>query len=142
MQNEAIFIPMCVYTLLLFGLWGLVGWVRITGAQRGEISGQYLRVGIGEPPPERIVMVHHHFSNQFEVPVLFYVACMALFLTDAVGSLALWLAWFFVAMRVAHTAIVVTTNRPQVRVIPFVLGSLTVWALWVAVFVRVVGGAG
>jgi hypothetical protein len=45
---------------------------------RGDIPPQYLRVGEGPSPPAKIVDVHHHFSNQFEVPMLFYLGASPL----------------------------------------------------------------
>ena len=137
MEDEAIFAPLCVFTLLVLIVWARLGFVRISGVFRGVIAPKYLRVGTGTEPPEAIVTVHHHYSNLFEVPVLFYLGCIGLFVTGSVDSVALWLAWSFVVLRAAHTAIVLTTNRPQVRVVPFVLSALAVWGLWLLLFYRV-----
>src|SRR5262245_28998319 len=109
-MTSAIVAPMCAYTLLLFGIWALLGYVRVSGSVRGKISDEYLRVGQGPLPPAKIVDVHHHFSNQFEVPVLFYLGCLTALVTQSVDGAMVTLAWSFVALRVIHTALVLVKN--------------------------------
>ena len=53
--TSAIVSPMCAYTLFLFAIWALLGYVRISGGLRGTIPAQYLRVGEGPLPPAKIV---------------------------------------------------------------------------------------
>ena len=141
MSDSAIFAPMCAFTLLIVAVWGRLGYVRISAGRCGVIPPEYMRVGTGPAPPEKIVSVHHHFANLFEVPVLFYLGCLSLFVAHAVDSIALLLAWFFVASRVVHTAIVLTSNRPRVRVVPYVLSCFAVWGLWLLVLRRLVWAA-
>ena len=129
---------MCAYTLLLFGLWALVGYVRVSGSRRGTISPEYLRVGTGTLPPAKIIDVHHHFSNQFEVPMLFYLGCIAALATQSVDRATVMLAWSFVGLRVLHTAIILVRNDPRIRVGPYVLSTLAVWAIWANLFRHVV----
>ncbi len=136
MRHEAIFAPMVVFTFLVFLLWLRLGFVRISAGRRGVISPEYMRLGLGPAPPDAIVGIHHHFSNLFEVPVLFYIACISLFVLRAVDSVAISLAWLFVLTRLIHTLIVLRTNRPRQRVGPFVLSCFAVWGLWLLVFLR------
>ena len=142
MSRESIFVPLIAFTLLVFLLWTRLGFVRISGARRGVISREYLRVGSGPEPPEYVVAIHRHFSNLFEVPVLFYAVCIALFVTRAVDGLAISLAWFFVLARLVHSALVLTTNLPKQRVIPFVLSCCAVWGLWLLLGLRVLRTTG
>ena len=137
MSQEAIFAPMIAFTLLVFLVWMRLGFVRISGGLRGIIAQEYIRLGTGPEPPEHVVAVHHHFSNLFEVPLLFYAVCIALFVTRTVDGVAISLAWFFVLARLVHTALVVTTNLPKQRVIPYVLSCFAVWGLWLLLGLRV-----
>ncbi len=141
MTAATIVAPMCAYTLLLFGIWALLGYVRISGALRGAISDEYLRVGVGPRPADKIVDVHHHFSNQFEVPVLFYLGCIAVVVTDSIDGASVTLAWSFVGLRAVHTAIVLVKNNPKIRVGPYVLSTLAVWAIWANLFRQLVWSA-
>jgi len=132
---------MCAYTLLLFAIWMLLGYVRISGSLRGKIPDEYLRVGTGPQPTDTIVDIHHHFSNQFEVPVLFYLGCIAALVTESVDLACVTLAWSFVVLRFVHTAVVLVRNDPRIRVGPYVLSSLAVWAIWANLFRQVVWSA-
>ncbi len=129
---------MCAYTLLLFAIWALLGYVRISRGLRGAIPAEYIRVGKGPRPADKIVDIHHHFSNQFEVPLLFYLGCIAALATEAVDRTTVTLAWSFVGLRVVHTAIVLVRNDPRLRVGPYVLSTVAAWAIWVNLFRQVV----
>ncbi len=132
---------MCAYTLLLFAIWALLGYVRVSGGLRGTISAEYIRVGEGARPADKIVDIHHHFSNQFEVPVLFYLGCIAALVTESVDPATVTLAWSFVVLRLVHTAMVLVKNNPRVRVGPYVLSTLAVWAIWANLFRQVIWSA-
>jgi len=129
-MTSAIVAPMCGYTAWLFVLWWVLGAVRGWAWLRGALPSEYFRVGEGPRPSDRIVDVHHHFSNQFEIPVLFYLGCLTAIVTDSVDSTAVTLAWWFVGLRVLHTVIVLIRNDPRLRVWPYVLSTLAVWGLW------------
>src|SRR5262245_31196850 len=134
MMTSAIVSPMCAYTLVLFVLWSLLGYVRVAGNLRGEIPEEYLRVGAGPLPAARIVDVHHHFSNQFEIPMLFYLACITAVAAQSVDRGIVTLAWAFVGLRVIHTVVILVRNDPRLRVAPYVLSSLAVWTMWFDIF--------
>lgn len=72
-----------------------------------------------------------NYRNLFELPVLFYAICLALFATDFVTPAQLALAWVFVLLRVAHSLIQVTYNRVMHRFTVFVLGMACVFVMWV-----------
>ena len=129
---------MCAYILLLFAIWGLLGYVRVSGGLRGAIPAEYIRVGEGPRPADRIVDIHHHFTNQFEVPILFYLGCITALVAESVDGLSITLAWSFVGLRVVHTAIVLIRNDPRIRVGPYVLSTLAVWGIWANLFRHVV----
>ena len=55
-----------------------------------------------------------NLSNQFEWPLLFYVACMILLQAGA-SSLSLGLAWIFVVGRMCHSLVqILWTDQPFV----------------------------
>jgi hypothetical protein len=49
--------------------------------------------------------------NLLEVPVLFYVACLTLHATNQVDPTALYLAWGYVALRIAHSLVHLSYNK-------------------------------
>ena len=74
-----------------------------------------------------------NFRNLFELPVLLFAICPALYVTGHVTSLQLGLAWAFVLSRCAHSLIHVTYNRVMHRFQAYLLGMVCVFAMW-AVF--------
>ena len=140
-MTPAIVAPMCAYTAWVFVLWWVLGGVRGWAWLRDTMPAEYFRVGQGKRPPDKVVDVHHHFSNQFEIPVLFYLGCLAAIATESVDGASVTLAWSFVGLRVVHTAIVLIRNDPRIRVAPYVLSTLSVWGIWANLFHNVVWAA-
>lgn len=140
-MTAALLAPMCAYVVLLFAVWSLLGYVRIVGGLRGEIPAEYIRVGQGPRPADRIVDIHHHFSNHFEAPVFFLLGCLTTLVTESVDRTTVVLAWSFVGLRVVHTAIVLLKNDPRIRVGPYVLSTFAAFAIWANLFRNVVVGS-
>jgi hypothetical protein len=74
--------------------------------------------------PDDARKMSNNFDNQFQIPVLFYIVCILATFMETAGPGVTALAWFFVAMRVAHTAVHVTSNYVPLR-FAFYLGSVT-----------------
>ncbi len=75
-----------------------------------------------------------NYKNLFEMPVLFYVLCLALYMTQTVSQGFLWAAWVYVALRVVHSFIHIGYNHVMHRFAVFALSMWVVGAMW-AVFV-------
>ena len=71
-----------------------------------------------------------NFKNLFELPVLFYLALVVAASTAQVNALTLTLAWLFVALRVAHSAIHCGYNKVMHRFYAYLFGGFALWALW------------
>ena len=73
-----------------------------------------------------------NFRNLFELPVLFYLAIVVAAETHQVTLLTLSLAWLFVLLRVAHSAIHCTYNKVYHRFYVYFCGGVALWTLWAA----------
>ena len=71
-----------------------------------------------------------NFRNLFELPVLFYAALGIAFAIGATDSATLALAWLFVALRVAHSAIQCSYNRVMHRFAVHAAGAITLGVMW------------
>lgn len=71
-----------------------------------------------------------HFSNLFEVPVLFYVLCALAFATQLVTPLLVIGAWIFVMLRALQGVIHCTYNRVMHRFPVYLLSTLLLFAMW------------
>jgi hypothetical protein len=135
----AIFVPMLVVVALTF-----VAFVRMAAARGAAVkAGQdpaFYRAHLGTPEPEAATAAVRHWDNLFELPTLFYAACLTAFVLNAVTGWVLVFAWGWVVARIVQSAVHMTYNNPSHRGAGFILGVLFLLALWVdlalAVFAR------
>jgi hypothetical protein len=81
--------------------------------------------------PERATKIGNCFSNQFEIPVLFYILiALALPLRHADFFIVL-MSWVFVVTRFAHAGIFVTSNDVRTRSLAWFAGVLVLLAMWI-----------
>jgi hypothetical protein len=81
--------------------------------------------------PTRATQIGNCYSNQFELPLLFYILiALALPLRHADFFIVL-LSWVFVVTRFAHAGIFVTSNDLGQRSIAWFAGVLLLLAMWV-----------
>lgn len=80
-----------------------------------------------------------NYSNLFELPVLFYVLCILLYVIGAATIVQLVLAWAFVFARIVHSFIHVTHNRVRYRFLSFVVGAFILMAMWLLFALRLLG---
>jgi hypothetical protein len=64
------------------------------------------------------------------MPVLFYVLCLALYVTGTVDALVLYGAWAYVALRAAHSAVHLTYNNVFHRLAAYAASNVVLFALW------------
>jgi hypothetical protein len=130
MSVQMVLLPVFVLVGLTFAL---LLWMA--GARRGAlVSGETrLRdIALRQPNwPERATAIGNCFSNQFEIPVLFYVLiALALPLRHA-DLVIVMLSWVFVVTRFAHAGIFVSSNDVRTRSLAWFAGVLVVFAMWV-----------
>jgi hypothetical protein len=70
------------------------------------------------------------FSNQFELPLLFYVLIALALPLRHVDYVMVLLSWVFVVTRFAHAGIFVTSNNLQQRGGAWFAGVLALFAMW------------
>lgn len=139
MTGTAIFWPMIAQVVLVVALYALLGLRRGAAVKAGRAKVSQFRENLNEPADS--LFVRNSLSNQFELPVLFHVVCLALHVTGGDGAWAVALAWLFVLSRYVHAFIHVTSNRIRYRQPVFTLGFVVLIALWAMLGVRVAGWA-
>jgi hypothetical protein len=70
------------------------------------------------------------FSNQFELPLLFYVLIALALPLRHVDFVMVLLSWVFVVTRFAHAGIFVTSNNVPQRGSAWFAGVLVLFAMW------------
>lgn len=128
MNQTAIFWPMIAHVALVFGIYFLIFLRRKAAVQSGSARISQFRENTDEPAES--LFVRNNLANQFELPVLFHVVCLALYAVGAAGLFAVVLAWLFVVSRYIHAFIHVTSNRIRYRQPAFSAGFLVLALMW------------
>jgi hypothetical protein len=136
MSITAILLPVYVQVALTVLLLLWMGRSRLSSLRAGEVKVK--DVALGERNwPGRILQIQNSYHNQFELPVLFYVLVVLALITRKADMLFVVMSWMFVASRLVHAAIHVTSNKMSQRFMAFVVGVLILVAMWVIFGIRV-----
>lgn len=82
------------------------------------------------------VSASDHFRNLFEVPVLFYVLCGFLAISQLTNLLLLACAWGYVVLRAGHTYVHLTSNKVIRRFQWFFASCIVLYVMWLLFAVR------
>jgi hypothetical protein len=125
--------PMAAMVLLTFSVAVVLFRARIRSVREGHTPVSYFRVFAGSQEPEFLVQPTRHFANLFEVPTLFYAACLAAMVVGATGTPAVVLAWGFVAARLGHSWVHLGGNRVRYRLRFYLAAWICLLVLWIYV---------
>ena len=119
----AILYPVFAQIILTFALLIAMGWARrkamlTQGIRFGDIAIDTSRW------PEDARKVANCYSNQFELPVIFYVLCLVALMTGKADLLMVTLAWAFVVSRVVHALLHTGSNIVPRRSAAFAVGMI------------------
>ncbi|MEA2794010.1 MAG: hypothetical protein QOI87_1390 [Bradyrhizobium sp.] len=136
MSAQMVLLPVFVLVGLTFALLLWMAGARRQALVDGEAKVR--DVVLGQPNwPTRATQIGNSFSNQFELPVLFYILiALALPLRHADLVIVL-LSWVFVVTRFAHAGIFVTSNDLKRRSLAWFAGVLVLFAMWIYFALRI-----
>ena len=137
MSDNRLIYPMLALVLLTCGVLIVLFRSRVRMVREGLAPVSYFRVFQGSPEPEFAAKPARHFTNLFEAPTLFYVACLTAMVAGVAGTAVVALAWGYVAMRYLHTYIHLGSNRVRHRMRVYFASWLFLVILWVYVAVSV-----
>ena len=123
MNAQLILGPLLAQMLLTVGMFGLLAARKAQAIRLKTVNLKQTALDHSAWPAD-VVKVSNNIANQFESPVLFYVACLALFQLNAVSALVLVLAWLYVATRLVHGVVHVRSNFVPIRMRVFAAGLL------------------
>ena len=130
MERLGILFPVVALAALTFAVLMLIPIRRFRAGAAGLVVFEDFRYGESARVPPEVAIPNRNMMNLLELPVLFYVACLIYYVTDRVNGAALALAWTYVGLRVAHSAIHVTYNRVRDRLAAFAVSNVVLVMLW------------
>ena len=131
--------PMAALALLTFAVLSIMPVVRVVVVRSGKARVSDFRLGESEAVPETTRIINRNYMNLLELPVLFYAAALIAFADHRVTAVTLGLAWLFVALRLAHSAVHLTVNIVLLRMSLFGASVVALLFLWAAIFWQIAG---
>jgi len=139
MTIQMVLLPLFVEVILTFALLIGMAVVRQRAFAGGAVRAR--DIALREPNwPPRAMQVANSFSNQFELPVLFYVLTILSIITRHADLIFVILAWVFVLCRLGQAYIHVTSNVVRLRGAIYGVGAIALMIAWMIFMVRILLG--
>jgi hypothetical protein len=134
MNSSNLLILACAALVLLVVLVALrMLYVRVTEMRTRRIHPQQVATSKTQADKFQSIQAADNYRNLFEMPVLFYAVCILLVVLNQADGTYATLAWLFVALRYAHSAIHCSYNNVNHRFLAFAGSCVVVWAMWARV---------
>lgn len=138
--QKSLALALCSQALLTMLVWIYLYVTRIGHMRKNRITAQALAApGNIEKLLAPVVNPSDNFENLFEMPVLFYVAILFLFVSGTGDGMFAAMAWIFVIGRALHSIIHCTYNQVMHRFTCYAISSLAVWAIWLRMTWKILG---
>ena len=119
--------------------WTMVMWVwmyatRFPAMSKAKVDPKDLAGGdtgttLDKVLPPQVQWKAHNYNHLHEAPTLFYAVAIVIAIIGQGDGFNLWLAWAYVALRVAHSIVQATVNNVPVRFGLFLLSTVALMAL-------------
>jgi hypothetical protein len=129
MSFMEVLLPVFAQVILTFVVAYMLAFHRVSLIRSGALRGK--KIALREPNwPDHVNQISNNYLSQFELPVLFYVLMILLLITRKADYVMVMLAWIFVALRIVHAYVHLTSNRLSARGPVFILGAIVLTIMW------------
>ena len=130
MSVQLVLLPVFVLVGLTFFLLLWMATARTKAVKAKEI--RLKDIALREPNwPEKATQIGNCFSNQFEIPVLFYILIALALPLHKADLFIVLMSWVFVVTRFIHAGIFTTSNDVRQRGLVWFAGVLVLLAMWI-----------
>ncbi|MCZ6561001.1 MAG: MAPEG family protein [Gammaproteobacteria bacterium] len=131
MEQQQIFAPVTALVFLTLLVWLFMYHKRLGFMRRQKLDPEALKSKTeGEKILAPVAGPSDNLKNLFEMPVLFYLLCIVLFVLSRVDATFLNLAWAYVGLRALHSLIQSTYNRIVHRFSVYMLSMIVLVWMW------------
>lgn len=135
MEPTQIFFPMAALAGWTFAVLLLIPYARFRAAFRGRVTAADFRFGESGNVPGEVSLPNRNLMNLLELPILFYVACITLYVTKSVDGASVYLAWIYVGLRVGHSLVHLTYNNVFHRLTVFAASNVILAVIWIRLII-------
>ena len=130
MSVQMVLLPVFVLVGLAFFLLLWMATARGQAVKGRETS--LKDIALGQPNwPTKVAQIGDCFSNQFEIPVLFYALIAIALPLHKADLFIVLMSWVFVVTRLCHAGVFVTSNNVRHRGLVWFAGVLVLLAMWI-----------
>ena len=134
MNQEAILQPLGALAGLTFLVLMQIPIRRFRAAFAGRVKPDDFKFGEAPEVPKDVGIPNRNLMNLLEMPILFYVFTLLVYVTKTIDPTSLALAWTYVALRVIHSLVHLTYNRVVHRLTLFAMSNMILGLMWVRWF--------
>ncbi|MCO7250210.1 MULTISPECIES: MAPEG family protein [unclassified Pseudoalteromonas] len=136
-MEKWLIVAMFTQVLLTFIVMYIMGKRRFSAAKKKTIEMKDFLTMDLEKAGSHVRLADRNFINQFEMPVLFFIACLTALQLNAVGTVFVGFAWAYVVLRIIHSFIHLTSNTLKARYYSFVISSFIMLIMWVLILITI-----
>lgn len=139
MQQEFILLPALALVLLAMLVWLYLYFVRFRAIKNLRIKYRLSRSYLGDDIfPESATAALHNLESLLQIPALFFIAIILIYVTRSTDSTYLILTWSFVCFCYIHSLIHLTYNKLLHRVGIYVISCIVLWIIWIRIAIHVI----
>jgi hypothetical protein len=131
MNEKAVLFPMIALVAWTFIVLLQIPYRRFKAGRDRQVKRDDFKYGESANVPPHVLIPNRNYMNLLEAPVLFYVACLTLYLTKSGSTGYLILAWAYVILRIMHSLVHLTYNKVMHRLGFFAASNVVLIAIWV-----------
>ncbi len=135
-MDKILVLTVVAQVLLISVVMVIMGRRRFAAARNKEIKHSAFRTMDLAGANEGVITASRNFDNQFQMPMLFIFAVLFTLHFGMADLVFVLLATLFVALRLLHTVVHITSNHVRLRFNLFLLSCVVLWAFWVRIAVK------
>lgn len=134
MYYKPLLIPLLLQAGLIFVVWLVMYATRLTEMKRKGIDPQDLANAEAKNTLlKNVAGAADNFKNQFELPLLFFIAILTSLILVIQSPLLNALALAFVLLRMVHSFVHITYNKVMHRFMAYALSSFALIGMWLII---------
>ena len=135
-MEKIIILAMFVQVTLSLAVMIIMGRRRFGAAKNKQLNLNDFATMRLDNAGDHVRVADRNFTNQFEIPVLFYAGCLLALQLNSASVVVAILACVFVITRILHSIIHLGSNNVRARFNVFLIGCVSVFAMWLAMIWR------
>jgi hypothetical protein len=136
MEPTRMLAPMVALVGLTFLVLLSIPFARFRAALRGRVAVEDFRYGESAQVPVDVRLPNRNYMNLLELPVLFYVLGLVLYVSGRVDDAFVTLAWVYVGLRAIHSLVHLSYNNVIHRLSVFAASNVLLAFMWIRFAIR------